>query len=131
MSQALTHQVDMLHGPLLRKIVAFALPFAASSVLQQLFNSVDVAVVGQFASSEALAAVGTNGPVINLLINLFVGIALGANVILANHIGQKDNQRIQQAIRTVSVIAVVGGVFLMVLGWVVSRPILTAMDTPS
>lgn len=130
MSQALTHQVDMLHGPLLRKIVAFALPFAASSVLQQLFNSVDVAVVGQFASSEALAAVGTNGPVINLLINLFVGIALGANVILANHIGQKDNQRIQQAIRTVSVIAVVGGVFLMVLGWVVSRPILTAMDTP-
>lgn len=68
------NEIDMLHGPLFMKILLFALPLAASSVLQQLFNSVDVAVVGRFASSEALAAVGSNAPVINLLINLFVGI---------------------------------------------------------
>ena len=67
-------KVDMLNGPLFMKILIFALPLAASSLLQQLFNSVDVAVVGRFASSKALAAVGSNAPVIGLLINLFVGI---------------------------------------------------------
>ena len=65
-------EIDMLHGPLLKKILVFALPLALSSMMQQLFNSIDVAVVGHFASREALAAVGSNGPVINLLINLFI-----------------------------------------------------------
>ena len=73
-------KVDMLNGPLLMKIIVFAVPLAASSMLQQLFNSVDVAVVGRFASSKALAAVGSNAPVISLLINLFMGISMGANV---------------------------------------------------
>ena len=68
------NEIDMLHGPLLAKIIIFAMPLAASSILQQLFNSVDVAVVGRFDSSYALAAVGSNGPVISLLINLFLGI---------------------------------------------------------
>ena len=81
-------QVDMLHGSLLDKILLFALPLAASSILQQLFNSVDVAVVGRFASSQAQAAVGCNGPVVNLMINLFVGISVGTNVVIAIYIGQ-------------------------------------------
>ena len=81
------YQIDMLNGPLLKKIIMLALPLAASSLLQQLFNSIDVAVVGRFASSQALAAVGSNTPVINLLINLFVGISMGSNVIISNHIG--------------------------------------------
>ena len=68
-----TNQIDMLHGPLLGKILLFALPLAASSILQQLFNSADVAVAGRFAGYQAQAAVGVNSPVINLLINLFVG----------------------------------------------------------
>ena len=72
-----SNQIDMLNGPLLGKLWVFALPLALSSILQQLFNSVDVAVVGHFASSQAQAAVGCNGPVINLLINLFVGISVG------------------------------------------------------
>lgn len=73
-------EIDMLHGPLLKKILVFALPLALSSMMQQLFNSIDVAVVGHFASREALAAVGSNGPVINLLINLFIGVSMGATV---------------------------------------------------
>ena len=81
----------MLHGSLLDKILLFALPLAASSILQQLFNSVDVAVVGRFASSQAQAAVGCNGPVVNLMINLFVGISVGTNVVIANYIGQKKD----------------------------------------
>lgn len=77
------NSVDMLHGPLLGKMLKVAMPFAASNVLQQLFISIDVAVVGHFASSEALAAVGANTFLINLLINLFVGIAVGANAVIA------------------------------------------------
>lgn len=125
------NEIDMLHGPLFMKIIMFTLPLAASSVLQQLFNSVDVAVVGHFASSQALAAVGSNSPVISLLINLFMGVSMGANVIISNHIGQNDHRSIKAAINTVGAIAVISGVFLMFLGVLVARPILTAMDTPA
>lgn len=121
----------MLHGPLLMKILYFALPLAASSVMQQLFNSVDVAVVGRFASSQALAAVGSNAPVINLLINLFMGLSMGANVILSNHIGQKDNRSIADAIGTVTVTSLACGIILLCIGVAVARPILTLMDTPT
>ena len=76
-------KMDMLNGSLADKLLLFAIPLAASSILQQLFNAVDVAVVGHFATNpaEATAAVGCNGPVINLIINLFVGISVGANVV--------------------------------------------------
>ena len=127
---ARSNEIDMLHGPLFMKILKFAVPLAASSVLQQLFNSVDVAVVGRFASSQALAAVGSNGPVINLLINLFVGISMGANVIISNHIGQDDKQSIRKAINTVGLVSIFGGIFLMILGVTIARPILEMMDTP-
>lgn len=124
-------EIDMLHGPLMGKILKFALPFAASSILQQLFNSVDVAVVGRFASSEALAAVGANTFLINLLINLFVGISVGANVILATHIGQHDDKSIAHAVSTTFVIALASGLFLLVTGLSISRPVLTLMGTPA
>ena len=79
-------KMDMLNGSLADKLLLFAIPLAASSILQQLFNAVDVAVVGHFATNpaEATAAVGCNGPVINLIINLFVGISVGANVVVSN-----------------------------------------------
>ena len=108
----------------------FSLPLAASSILQQLFNSVDVAVVGRFASDQALAAVGSNSSVISLMINLFVGISVGANVVIANYIGQKDERGIKNAIHTVSVIAFTSGCLLLVVGLLIARPILEAMDTP-
>ena len=122
--------MDMLHGSLLNKILLFSLPLAASSILQQLFNSVDVAVVGRFASDQALAAVGSNSSVISLMINLFVGISVGANVVIANYIGQKDERGIKNAIHTVSVIALTSGCLLLVVGLLIARPILEAMDTP-
>ena len=87
---AQSNTIDMLHGPLLKKILVFAMPLAASSILQQLFNSTDVAVVGRFSSHQALAAVGSNGPIISILVNLFLGIAVGANVVLANYLGSRD-----------------------------------------
>ena len=93
--KGISNQMDMLNGSIFDKILLFALPLAISSILQQLFNSVDVAVVGRFASSEALAAVGSNSSVISLLINLFVGISVGANVVIANYIGQGKTEKIQ------------------------------------
>ena len=124
-------KVDMLNGPLFMKILIFALPLAASSLLQQLFNSVDVAVVGRFASSKALAAVGSNATVISLLINLFIGISMGANVVISNHLGQRDEQSIRHAISTVTLVAAISGLLLMCIGIGVARPILELMDTPS
>lgn len=126
-----SNEIDMLHGPLLMKILIFALPLAASSILQQLFNSVDVAVVGHFASSQALAAVGSNTPVISLMINLFLGVSMGANVVISNHIGQNDTKKIKQAVNTAGMVAVVGGILLMFIGLACAKPILTIMGTPS
>lgn len=124
------NKIDMLHGPLPGKILRFAIPFAASSILQQLFNSVDLVVVGRFASSEALAAVGANTFLINLTINLFVGISMGANVVIANLIGQRDKRRIERAVSTTAVLAIVSGLVLLAGGMAIARPMLELMGTP-
>ena len=84
----------MLNGPTLKKIIVFALPIIAMSILQQLFNSADVAVVGHYCGNRALAAVGSNAPVINTLINIFVGLSLGANVVISTLIGQNKKHEI-------------------------------------
>ena len=93
--------VDMLNGSLADKIILFALPLAASSILQQLFNSADLAVVGRFASSEAMAAVGSNAPVINLIVSLFTGLSVGANVLIATLIGKNQKEKINDAVHTI------------------------------
>ena len=122
--------MDMTHGALWSKILIFALPLAASSILQQLFNSVDTAVVGRFASSQALAAVGSNGSLISLMINLFIGISLGSNVVIAHYIGERSEQNIQSAIHTAIVVALLSGFFVMILGQFIARPVLLLMGTP-
>lgn len=122
--------MDMTHGTLWNKILMFALPLAASSILQQLFNSVDTAVVGRFASSQALAAVGSNSSLISLLINLFIGISLGSNVVIAHYIGQKAEQNIEAAIHTAIVVAIASGFFVMILGQFIAKPVLLLMGTP-
>lgn len=129
--QAVNNQIDMLHGPLLKKILIFSLPLAASSVLQQLFNSIDIAVVGRFVGSEALAAVGANSPIISLLINLFLGVSMGANAVISNQIGAGNEEGVRRSVGTVSVLALGSGIFLMVFGFLVARPILVLIDTPA
>ena len=130
--EAKARKMDMLSGSLADKILFFAIPLAASSILQQLFNAVDVAVVGHFASdpAEATAAVGCNGPVINLIINLFVGISVGANVVVSRLIGRGEKEKANQSVHTAMTVALISGVFLLFLGLVVSRPVLVAMNTP-
>lgn len=123
-------KMDMLHGSLFDKMLMFAMPLAACSILQQLFNSVGTAVIGRFASSEALAAVGSNSSVIALMVTLFSGISLGSNVVIANYIGQNDTKRIPRVVHTAVSLALLSGVFLLILGQFVAHPILLLMGAP-
>lgn len=122
--------MDMVSGSMWNKILLFALPLAAGSMLQQLFNSVDAAVVGRFASSEALAAVGANTSVVSLFINLFVGISVGSNVVIANNIGKGERERIPDVVHTTMLLAIVSGLLLLVAGICVARPLLQLLSTP-
>ena len=122
--------MDMVNGSLGDKIIKYAIPLAVTGILQQLFNAADLAVVGRFAGKEAMAAVGSNAPVIGLLVNLFVGISLGSNVIIAKSIGQKNSENISKAVHTSVVVALLGGVFLAVLGEFLAPEIVKMLDVP-
>ncbi len=120
----------ILSGSLWKAILVFAIPIALSNMLQQLFNTADVAVVGRFAGKEALAAVGSNGSIINLLLNLFVGLSVGANVVIARFIGEGDDERVGRAAHTAIVVSVISGVIVMILGLILARPMLVMMSSP-
>lgn len=122
--------MDMLHGPMLKKLFLFSLPIAASSILQQLFNSADTAVAGRFAGSQALAAVGGNSAIISLLINLFVGFSVGANVVIALFIGQGKKDKVNEVVHSAMALALVCGFLLLALGQVIARPLLIMIGTP-
>ena len=126
-------QIDMLNGSMWSKIPLYALPVAATAILEQLFNASDIAVVGNFTGSGktvAVAAVGANSPIIGLIINLFVGIALGCNVVIANAIGQENKERDSKAVHTSVIISVLGGVFIAVLGEIIASPLLKSLQVP-
>ena len=124
-------ETDMLHGPLLGKIVMFALPYAATGILQQLFNSINVFVVGRFDSSHAMAAVGATTFLINLIINLFLGVSVGANAVIANTIGRRDPQAVHRAVSTTAALSLIGGAILLVVGLLVATPLLRLLGTPA
>ncbi len=123
-------RMDMINGSLGDKIIKYAVPLAVTGVLQQLFNAADLAVVGQFSGKEAMAAVGSNAPVIGLLVNLFVGISLGSNVIIARSIGQRDDENISKAVHTSVIVALLGGLFLTVLGEFLAPEVVKMLDVP-
>ncbi len=127
-------QMDITEGPIGAKIIQYAVPLAATGLLQQLFNAADLAVVGQLPGDfgkSAMAAVGGNAPVIGLLVNLFVGIALGSNVIIANAIGQKDHKTASKAVHTSIIFAVFGGILLAVLGELIAGNVVKLLDVPA
>lgn len=125
-------RIDMLSSRgLTRKLIIFALPVLAQGVVQQSFNAVDIAVVGNCVGHEALAAVGSNGPVIALLVNLFMGLSLGSNVIIAHYIGEKNPEGVRRAVATSWMLAVVCGIGMTVLGLLLAPTLLGALDTPA
>mgnify|MGYP000326215057 FL=1 len=124
------YTMDMCNGPLLKKIILFAIPLMLSGVLQLLFNAADVIVVGRFTGNEALAAVGSTRSLINLLINLFVGVSVGANVLLGKHIGARDEENASKTVHTAVTFALVVGIAMIFVGFFLSRPLLELMGTP-
>lgn len=124
------YEIDMTNGPLLGKIVTFAVPLALSGILQLLFNAADMVVAGQFAGSQALAAVGSTGALINLIINLFIGLSVGVNVLVARYYGSGQMKDLSETAHTAILTSLVSGVALIFIGFALSRPLLTLMGTP-
>lgn len=123
-------EMNMLEGPLLGKIVSYAIPLALASILQQLFNSADLAVIGRFEDSVAMAAVGANSSLVSLLVSLFSGLSLGSNVTIASFIGMGKKKDINKAIHTTIALSLVSGVILCIVGEIVAPQILKLMSTP-
>ena len=123
----------MLHGTLWDKIPRFAVPVAATAILSQLFNAADIAVIGNFTGelrTVAVAAVGTNSSIISLIVNLFIGIALGANVVIANAVGRGDREAVQKAVHTSIVFSLLGGIVVAVLGELAAATLLRTLHVP-
>ncbi|MBR3646384.1 MAG: MATE family efflux transporter, partial [Lachnospiraceae bacterium] len=124
-------KVNMTSGTLGDKIIKYAIPLAITGIFQQLFNAADVAIVGRYAGKEAMAAVGSNAPVVGLLINLFVGISLGSNVVIAKSIGQKNEKKVSDAVHTSIIVAILGGLLLILLGETFAPGVVKMLDVPS
>lgn len=125
-----SYQLDMTTGALLPKMLRFALPLMASSLLQLLFNATDIAVVGKFAGDNSLAAVGSTSSLINLMTNLFLGLSIGANVLSAKYIGAGDNGRTSKVVHTAITISLLSGLFLTATGLIFAPQILILMKSP-
>lgn len=122
--------MDMTSGPLANKILLFSLPLIASGILQQSFNVVDVAVIGNYSDKSAIAAVGSNGPIISIIVNLFIGVSVGANAVIARFIGEGRADEVRDSVSTVAWTSIVSGVLLLLIGCSLSRPILELMSAP-
>lgn len=125
-----TTNMDMLHGPLTKKLFLFTLPIALSSILQQLFNSADTAVVGYFGNKDALAAVGTNTEIIALIVTISSGLSIGANVLVAKLVGKGKKEDISIIIRTSILLSIIIGFLGLTLGQVISNPLLRLIQVP-
>jgi len=124
------YEMDMCNGPLFKKIMVFSLPLMLSGVLQLLFNAADIVVVGRFAGSEALAAVGSTSSLINLLVNVFMGLSIGANVMVARYYGAGQQKELDEMIHTAILTSIVSGIALVFIGVIFAKPALTLMGTP-
>ena len=124
------YEIDMCNGPLLGKIMVFYIPLMLSGILQLLFNAADIVVVGRFAGNEALAAVGSTGSLTNLIVNLFIGLSVGANVLVARFYGAGQDGELKEMVQTAIATALAGGVILVFLGFFISGPALGWMGTP-
>lgn len=124
------YEIDMLNGPVMPKLLTFAVPLILSSVLQLTFNAADVIVVGKFEGDAALAAVGAPGALINLLVNLFLGLSVGANVVVAHYHGAGDFRQSAEGVHTAMLLSVLGGVGVGLVGFFLSGTFLSWMNTP-
>lgn len=123
-------EVDMLNGSLWNKIILFALPIVTTSIVQQLFNTTDTAIIGKFGENGALAAVGTNGEIVAMLVSLSAGLSIGANVLISHYIGAGRKEKIGTAVATSIAVAVISGIILAIIGYTAALPLLKLINTP-
>lgn len=124
------YEIDMCNGSIMDKLISFSLPLMLSSILQLMFNAVDIIVVGRFESSQALAAVGSTTALISIFTNLFIGISLGANVLAARYFAAGREKEMSEAVHTSITLALVSGILMIFIGIGMTRPALEMMDTP-
>ncbi len=127
---AKTYKIDMTSGPILPKLLKLALPLMLSSVLQLLFNAADIVVVGNFASDQSLAAVGSTSALVNLMTNLFLGLSTGANILTSHYMGAKDSEKVEKTIHTSILLSIISGAILTVVGVLFADKLLLLMKTP-
>lgn len=125
-----SYKIDMCHGPILKKMLIFTIPLMCSSILQLLFNAADIVVVGHFAGNNSLAAVGSNTALIGLLTNLFLGLSIGSNVLVARYFGAKKSKELQNTVQTSILLSIISGALLTIIGVVGAKQILIWMQTP-
>ena len=124
-------QINMTEGPIFSKLLKFSVPLIFSSLLQLLFNAADVVVVGRFAGDNSLAAVGSTGSLVNLLINLFMGLSIGTNVVAAHYFGAGKHKHVQDTVHTAILLSVISGIILTAVGVLLTKPILILMQAPA
>ena len=129
-SSSRKYEIDMVNGPLLGKLLLFAVPLVFSGILQLLFNAADIVVVGRFAGAEAIAAVGSTGSIINLIISLFMGLSVGVNVLCARFYAAHFEKDMDETVHTSITLALIGGVVLALIGVIFARPLLRLMGNP-
>ena len=123
------YEIDMCNGSIMDKLISFSLPLMISSILQLMFNAVDIIVVGRYTGSQALAAVGSTTALINIFTNLFIGISLGANVLAARYFAVGQDKEMSEAVHTAITLALVSGIIMAFAGAGASRCALGLMDT--
>ena len=131
MGRKSSYEMDMCSGAILPKLLQFALPLMLSSVLQLLFNAADIVVVGRFAGDNSLAAVGSTTSLINLLVNFFIGLSVGANILTARFYGANDYERLHQTVHTSMLLSLISGIFLAIVGFFFSGTLLVWMQSPA
>lgn len=123
------YEMDMTEGPILKKLIVFALPLMFSNILQLLFNAADIIIVGKFAGSLSLAAVGSTSSLVNLLVNFFIGISIGTNVLVAKYFGSKQHSDLSNCVHTSVALSAILGVVIGLIGLFLSTPLLKMMNT--
>lgn len=125
------YSLDMTNGPFLKKMLRFSLPLMFTGLLQMIYNTADVIVVGRFAGGTALAAVGATGSLVNLILNIFLGMSMGSGVMTAKYIGARDEASVKRCVHSAMLLSVLSGVFVAIFGFIFSEQLLVMMDSPA
>ncbi len=124
------YSLDMTKGPFLKKILRFSLPLVFTGLLQMIYNTADVIVVGRFAGGTALAAVGATGSLVHLILNIFLGLSMGSGVMTAKYIGAKDEDSVKRCVHSAMLLSILSGIFVAIFGFLFSEQLLVLMDSP-